>query len=34
MLGCRIENLKVGSMPTAYPTDPRKAFAKFAIMQS
>jgi len=24
MYGCKIENLKVGSVPTAYPADPRR----------
>jgi len=26
--GCKIENLKVGSMPAAYPADSRKAFCE------
>jgi len=28
MYGCKIQNLKVGSMPTAYPADLRKAFCE------
>jgi len=30
---CKIQNLKVGSVPAAYPTASTKAFCEFAIMQ-
>jgi len=33
MYGYKIQNLKVGSMPTAYPADLRKAFCEVCKMQ-
>jgi len=31
---CKIQNIKVGTVSTAYPADSKKPFAMFAIMQS